>query len=549
MNERFLELIEKSINKHWDLPALTDHNSATYYYKDVAERIAKLHIIFEQANIQKGDKIAIMGRNSSHWAMSFLGVVSYGAVAVPVLNDFKPENVHHIIAHSEAKFFLLTDVNWENLDRSAMPAVVCYLSLDNFAVLYSQQPGVGEQIDARFKELYPDGIKPGRLKYYLEEAEELALINYTSGTTGFSKGVMLPYRSLWGNTRFASDCLWFIGTGDRMVCMLPMAHMYGLAFDLCHSINKGCHIHFLPRIPNPKTVLETFAAVRPKMVIAVPLIIEKIVRNRIFPELKKPHMKILLNIPLVNRLIKKKICEKLNNAFGGEFFQVVLGGAPVNKDIEAFLRDIGFKYTIGYGMTECGPLLTYAQWDKCKAASAGYVIDRVQLKIDSANPETEIGEILVSGCNNMLGYYKNPEATAEVMLPDGWMRTGDLGTIDKDGTVFIRGRSKALILSASGQNIYPEEIESALNNLPYISESVVIQKQDKLIGLVYPDWENVEKKGLSEEELQAIMTNNMDTLNQKMPNYNRLSEIHLRREPFEKTPKQSIKRFLYQAEG
>ena len=551
MNERFLELIEKSIKAHWELPALTDHKSNTFYYKDMAEEIAKLHIVFRQANVRKGDKIALMNRNSSRWAISFFGILSYGAVAVPILNDFKPENVHHIINHSEAKLFLLGNSNWENLDKSAMPEIICFISLDDFSVINSRQPEIvqnREQIDARFRELYPEGLLPEHVKFHVEDPEELALLNYTSGTSGFSKGVMLPYRSLWGNLRYSVDDFHFLNSGDNFVSMLPMAHMFGLMYEIMACVNKGCHIHFLPRVPNPKSIVESFAAARPTWVVAVPLILEKIVKNNIFPILRQPKMKILLKIPLVKQLIRKKICAKLNDAFGGAFFQVGLGGAPLNKEIETFLHSIGFHYTLGYGMTECGPLIAYTQWHKFKPGSVGTAIDRVNIKVDSPDPERVTGEILVSGINNMLGYYKNPAATAEVMMPDGWMRTGDLGVIDKDGFLFIRGRSKALILSSSGQNIYPEELESMLNNLDYVSESLVVQRQDKLIALVYPNREQAEKEGISETELQKIMKDNLETINQQLPAFSYISEICLQKEGFEKTPKQSIKRYLYQEE-
>ena len=551
MNERFLELIEKSIKAHWELPALTDYKGNTFYYKDMAKEIAKLHLVFRQANICKGDKIALMGRNSSRWAISFFGILSYGAVAVPILNDFKSDNVHHIINHSDSKLFFVTDSNWENLDRLAMPEITCYISLDNFSVIYSQQPEIKqfcEQIDARFQEQYPESFTPEHVKYHIETPDELALLNYTSGTTGLSKGVMLPFRSLWGNTRFAADMFPFVHAGDNFVSMLPMAHMYGLAFEIMHPTNKGCHIHFLPRVPNPKSVIETFSVARPTLVIAVPLVIEKIVRNNVFPILKQTKMKILLRIPLINQIIKKKIRTKLDAAFGGNFFEIVLGGAPLNKEIETFLKSIGFRYTVGYGMTECGPLISYEPWKTFKPGSVGKAIDRMTIKIDSADPERKTGEILVNGTNNMLGYFKNQMATDEVMMADGWMRTGDLGVISSDGFLYIRGRSKALILSSSGQNIYPEEIESVLNNLDYVSESLVIQKQDKLIGLVYPDWERAEKEGLSEQGLQTIMKNQLETFNQQLPNFSRLYEIRLQKENFEKTPKQSIKRYLYQDE-
>ena len=549
MNERFLELIENSIKAHWELPALTDFKGKTFYYKDLAEEIAKLHIFLKQAGITKGEKIALMGKNSSRWAISFFGIISYGAVVVPILHDFKPENVNHIINHSETKLFFVANSIWENLDKSAMPDVTCFFSLDDYSVLHSRRPEIiqiCEQTEILFQELYHGSFSREHIKYHVEQPEELAMLNYTSGTTGFSKGVMLPYRSLWSNTQYAADELPFIHAGYIFVCILPMAHMYGLAFEILNGINKGCHIHFLTRVPNPKFIIDSFAAIRPHLIIAVPLIIEKIVRNNIFPLLKKPTMKILYKTPLVNRIIKKKICAQLNAAFGDNFFEFVLGGAGLNKEIEAFLKTIGFRYTVGYGMTECGPLISYEQWDTFKAGSVGTVADRMEIKIDSNDQENEAGEILVRGDNNMLGYYKNPTGTAEVMMPDGWMRTGDLGVIDKDGFLFIRGRSKALILSSNGQNIYPEEIENILNNMSYILESLVIQKQDKLIGLIYPDLDLAEKDGLTEQDLQHIMSTHLETINQRMPNYSKLNEITLRKESFEKTPKQSIKRYLYQ---
>ena len=549
MNKRFLELIENSIKAHWELPALTEYKGKTFYYKDMAEEIAKLHIIFQQAGVAKGEKIALMGKNSSRWAICFFGILSYGAVAVPILNDFKPENVNHIINHSESKLFFVANAIWENLDESAMPDVACFFSLDDYSIILSRQPEIVrlcEQTASRFHELYPESFTREHVKYHLEDPEELALLNYTSGTTGFSKGVMLPFRSLWSNTVYAADELPFIHAGDIFVCILPMAHMYGLAFEILNGINKGCHIHFLTRVPNPKFVIDSFAAIRPNLIIAVPLIIEKIVRNNVFPLLKQPKMKFLYKMPLLKQIIKKKICANLNAAFGNTFFEIVLGGAGLNSEIETFLKSIGFRYTVGYGMTECGPLITYEQWDTFKPGSVGTVAHRMEIKIDSADPENETGEILVRGDNVMLGYYKNPAATAEVMMPDGWMRTGDLGVIDKDGFLFIRGRSKALILSSNGQNIYPEEIESILNNMSYIIESLVIQKQDRLIGLVYPDTDLAEKEGLTEQELQLIMSTHLEEINRRLPNYCKLNEILLRKEGFEKTPKQSIKRYLYQ---
>jgi len=549
MNERFLELIENSIKDYWDLPALTDHKGKSFYYKDLPVEIAKLHIIFKHAGIRKGDKIALMGRNSSRWAISFFGVLAYGAVVVPVLNDFTPDDAHNIINHSETKLFFVSNSTWEHLDLTAMPDVTCFISLDDFSILHARQSEIiqaGIQINELFMEQYPDGMKPEHVQFHHEDPDELAQLNYTSGTTGFSKGVMLPYRSLWSNTVFAADNIPFVHAGDNFVCILPMAHTYGLAFEILNGINKGCHINFLPRVPNPKSIIESFSVARPTLIIAVPLIIEKIVRNNVFPILEQPKMKFLYKIPLLKQIIKKKILAQLNNAFGGNFIEIVLGGAPLNHEIEVFLRSIGFHYTVGYGMTECGPLIAYAQWDSFKLGSVGRKIDRMEIRIDSDDPERETGEILVRGMNTMLGYYKNPAASTEIITPDGWMRTGDLGIIDKEGNLFIRGRSKALILSSNGQNIYPEEIESVLNNLPYVSESLVVQKQDKLVGLVCPNMEQAEKEGLTEEDLQAIMHDNLTVLNQRIPNYSRVAEIQLRKEGFEKTPKQSIKRFLYQ---
>jgi len=397
MNERFLELIENSIKDYWDFPALTDHKGKTFYYKDLPVEIAKLHIIFKHAGIRKGDKIALMGRNSSRWAISFFGVLAYGAVIVPVLNDFTPDDAHNIINHSEAKLFFVSNSTWEHLDQSAMPDVACFISLDDFSIIHARQSeivGIGEQIESLFSEQYPDGMKPEQVQFHHEDPDELAQLNYTSGTTGFSKGVMLPYRSLWSNTVFAADNIPFVHAGDNFVCILPMAHTYGLAFEILNGINKGCHINFLPRVPNPKSIIESFAVARPTLIIAVPLIIEKIVKNNIFPVLEKPKMKILYKIPLLKQIIKKKILAQLNNAFGGNFIEIVLGGAPLNHEIEVFLRSIGFHYTVGYGMTECGPLIAYAQWDSFKLGSVGRKIDRMEIKIDSNDPERETGEIL-----------------------------------------------------------------------------------------------------------------------------------------------------------
>ncbi|MDR3268503.1 MAG: AMP-binding protein [Tannerella sp.] len=551
MDNRFLELIELSIKAHWELPALTDHKERTFYYKDVASEIAKLHLLFERAGIRKGDKIALIGRNSSRWVINFFGILTYGAVAVPILHDFRPENVQHIVNHSEAKMLIAAGHSWENLDKEAMPDVKVFMSIEKASVLYGRIPDIApayEQINARFSACDSGLCTPENVRYHREEPEELAVLNYTSGTTGFSKGVMIPYRSLWSNTQYAADRLPFVHSGDNFVSMLPMAHMYGLAFEILNGINKGCHIHFLPRVPNPKSVIESLQQCRPTLIIAVPLIIEKIVRNNVFPILRKPIMRILYRLPIVRQIIRKKILGRLNTAFGSDFFEIVIGGAAINKEIETFLKAIRFHYTVGYGMTECGPLVAYEQWDTYKQGSVGRIVDRMEVKINSADPAKEAGEIIVRGMNNMLGYYKNPAATADIMTEDGWMRTGDLGTIDKDGFLFIRGRSKTMILSSNGQNIYPEEIESILNEHPYVSESLIVTRNEHLLALICPEWELAHKNNLSAEDLQAVMQEHLKHLNQRLPVYCKIVGVELRRENFEKTPKLSIKRYLYQQE-
>ena len=548
MENRFLGLIEDSLKAHWELPALTDYQGETFYYKDIAAEIYQLHILLEQAGIRKGDRVALLGRNSSRWVISFFGILSYGAVATPILHDFKPENVHHIVNHSESKVLLAAKQNWEVLNEQAIAEVELILSLEDWSVIRSKRPElvkVREQVKDIFHRQHP-AFSLEEIRFYMEKPEELAVLNYTSGTTGFSKGVMLPYRSLWSNTKYAADHLPFVYSGDHFVCMLPMAHMYGLAFEILNGINKGCHIHFLPRVPSPKIIIDSFAAVKPRLIIAVPLIIEKIVRNKIFPVLEHPKMKFLCKLPIVKQMIHRKILAQLNAAFGSEFTEVVIGGAAINKEVEAFLRLIGFRYTVGYGMTECGPLISYEQWDTYKEGSVGQIVDRMEVKIDSPDPERVAGEIMVRGTNVMLGYYKNPAATSEVMAADGWMLTGDLGTIDKDGFLFLRGRSKTMILSSNGQNIYPEEIENILNKLPYVGESLIVHRGDKLVALIYPDRELMAKNGLTEGELNVLMKENLTVLNERIPKYSKVEELELRNEVFEKTPKQSIKRYLYQ---
>lgn len=549
MENRFLGLIEHSLKEHWELPALTDYNGTTLYYKDLAKKIAEYHIILEYAGIKKGEKVAILGRNCSNWVIAFFGTLSYGAVAVPILHEFKPDNVHHIVNHSEAKILIAASSNWENLNEEMMPELCLIMLLDDFSIQYSKDKEmfqIREHIGDYFEKKYPEPFSRSDIHFHIEEPEEMAVLNYTSGTTSFSKGVMIPYRSLWSNTQFAYDNLPFIHPEDNIVCMLPMAHMYGLAFEILNGINKGCHIHFLTRTPSPKIISEAFAKVKPALILAVPLLIEKIIKNKVFPELEKPVMKALLKVPYINKKIYKTIADKLYASFGGKLGELVIGGAAINKEVESFLKAIKFRYTVGYGMTECGPLVTYEQWDTFKQGSVGRAVDRMQIRIDSANPEQETGEILVKGANVMLGYYKNPKATEAVMLEDGWMRTGDLGIIDKDGFLFIRGRSKSMILGPNGQNIYPEEIEDRLNNMDYISESLVVSQNNKLVALIYPDWEQIDRENISHQEINNLMQSNIDKLNNEMPKYCKISYFKLYQEEFEKTPKRSIKRYLYQ---
>jgi long-chain acyl-CoA synthetase len=551
MKDRFLELIENSIKKNWDKPVFSDYESDTFLYRDMAREIAKLHIIFREAGIQKGDKIAIIGRNSARWGIGFFAILSYGAVGVPLLHDFTPSNVHHLVNHSEAKLLLASQHNWNMLNPEEMPGISVFMMLDTLSTIEAPEnvKNTFKNINEIFARTYPDFSRDD-VKFHIEEPEELAIINYTSGTTGFSKGVMLPYRSLWSNTQYAYDQLLFIKEGDDLVSVLPMAHMYGLAFEILNSVNKGCHVHFLPRVPSPNLVIQAFNKIRPTLVIAVPLVIEKIVRNKVFPVLQKPLIKILYRLPATKQLIKKKILKQLNAAFGNNFFEIVMGGAGINNEIETFLRSIKLKYTAGYGMTECGPLIAYEQWDTFKQGSVGKIVDRMEVKIDSPNKEG-IGEILIRGMNTMLGYYKNPEATKESFTDDGWMHTGDLGFIDKDGFLFIRGRNKTMLLGSNGQNIYPEEIESILNNMSYVGESLVVSREEKesgkqfLTALIYPAMEQVKNEKIGKDSLNSIMQENIKALNKKIPYYSFVSDFEIREEEFSKTPKQSIRRFLY----
>lgn len=547
MDKGFNAYIENSIRENWELTALSDFKGVSYNYKDIARKIEKMRILMEAAGVKKGDKIAICGRNSSHWAVAFFATLTYGAVVVPILHEFKPDNIHHIVNHSESKLLFVGDVVYENIDKSKMPGLTGIILINDFSVLHSRSKKLidaREHLNQYFGDKYPERFRREDVSYHKDSPDELALINYTSGSTGFSKGVMLPYRSLWTNLKFCYDNMTYINPGDQVVSMLPMAHMYGLMVELCNCFAKGCHIHFLTRIPSPKIILDAFAEVKPRVVISVPLIIEKIVRGKVFPLLEKPLMQLMMKIPFLNTQLQQQIRAKLEEAFGGNMQEIIIGGAALNHEIELFLHKIGFPFTIGYGMTECAPLISYAPWQKARLGSCGKVIDRTEARIDSADPQNIVGELHVKGDSVMLGYYKNQEAT-DAVLKDGWLNTGDLAVLDKDNYIYLKGRSKSMILGPSGQNIYPEEIEARINNLPYVNESIVIEQNGKLVALIYPDFENAEKQGLA-SSIEELMEENRIAVNKNLPGYSQITKIKLFYEEFEKTPKRSIKRYLYQ---
>ena len=528
--------------------SLTDYKGATLQYKDVARKIEKLHILFEEAGIEKGDKIAVCGRNSSLWGVTFLATLTYGAVIVPILHEFKADNIHNIVNHSEAKLLFVGDMIWEELNEAAMPLLEGSLLVNDFSLLVCRNNKLSharEHLNEMFGKKYPKNFRQEHINYHKDEPNELAVLNYTSGTTSYSKGVMLPYRSLWSNTKFAFEVL-NLKPGDKLVSMLPMAHMYGLAFEFLYEFSAGCQIFFLTRMPSPKIIFQAFADVKPNLVVAVPLIIEKIIKKNVLPKLETPKMKILMKVPYINDKIKNTIREGMIKGFGGNFVEVIVGGAGFNQEVEQFLKMIDFPYTVGYGMTECGPIICYEDWSRFAVGSCGKPAPRMEVKILSDDPANVPGEIICRGPNVMLGYYKNEEATEAVMDKDGWLHTGDLGTMDAAGNVFIKGRSKNMLLGSSGQNIYPEEIEDKLNNMPYVAESIIVQQNNKLVGLVYPDFDELFANGLKNEDIDRIMEDNRITLNQMLPAYSQIAKMKVYPEEFEKTPKKSIKRFLYQ---
>ena len=549
----FNALIQQSIIDHWDQDALTDYKGATLQYHDVARKIEKLHIMFENSGVVKGDKIALCGRNSANWAVAFLATLTYGAIAVPILHEFMPDQIHNIVNHSDAKLLFVGDVVATQVDATKMPGLEGIIYIPDYSLVVSRTDKLTyarEHLNEMFGIKYPKYFRKNHVSYYIDQdPNELAMINYTSGTTGFSKGVMVPYRALWGNADFAENVLGKkIKAGDSVISILPMAHMYGMSFEFIFEFIKGCHIFYLTRIPSPAIIAEAFGRIKPSVIIAVPLVIEKIIRKKVFPKIQNNRMRMLLHMPVISKKVKEKICEQVTNAFGGNFYEVIIGGAAFNQEVERFLHGVGFKYTVGYGATECAPIICYEDYKNFVPGSCGKAALHMMVRIDSPDPENVPGEILAKGPNVMLGYYKNEEATKQTIDENGWYHSGDLGTMDGDGNVFIKGRSKNMLLGASGQNIYPEEIEDKLNSLALVAESVVVQKGDKLVALVYPDFDEAQSLNLGRSELEEIMEQNRQELNTMVPAYSKVSEIRIHDEEFEKTPKKSIKRFLYTAE-
>jgi len=545
----FIDYIEQSIIKNWDRNALTDYKGITLQYKDVARKIAKFHIVLESAGIRPGDKIAVCGRNSAHWAVAFLATVTYGAVIVPILHEFKADNIHNIVNHSEAKLLFVGDRAWENLNEEAMPLLMGIVLLTDFTPVVCRNEQLMEAFEHRnvlYGTRFPKNFRPEHISYRKEESpEELAVINYTSGTTGYSKGVMLPYRSLWSNVNYCHEML-PVKPGDNMVAMLPMGHVFGMTYDFLYGFSAGAHLYFLTRMPSPKIIAQSFSEIRPRVISCVPLIVEKIIKKDILPRIDNKIGKLLLRMPIVNDKIKADMRKKAMEVFGSNFDEIIIGGAPFNAEVERFLKQIGFPYTIAYGMTECGPIICSSRWETLKLASCGKATTRMEVKIDSPDPQNVAGEIICKGANLMLGYYKNAEATSQIIDVNGWLHTGDLATMDTEGYVTVRGRSKNMLLTASGQNIYPEEIESKLNNMPYVSESLIVLQKDKLVALIYPDFDDAFAHGMEQSDIEKVMEDNRNELNLQLPAYSQITKVKIHFEEFEKTAKKSIKRFMYQ---
>lgn len=547
MDNSFLYLVKSGILNYWDKPVFTDFDGETFTYSDFARKMAELHILFETIDIKKGDKVALCGRNSSHWAIAFFASLSYGVTVTTILHDFNAESVHNIMNHSEAETLFVDETVWKKLDLPEMTSVKTIVSLEDYSIHMTKSEAANNlDYKTAFEKKYPNGFSKENVFFHEEHPEDVAVLNYTSGTTSNPKGVMIPYRSLWSNTRFAIDMIPFVKAGDGFVCMLPMAHMYGLAFEVLLSVTKGCHLHFLTRVPSPQIIIGAFAKAKPTLVIAVPLIIEKIIRNKVFPELEKQPTKTLLKIPFLKGIVYKKVLNTLMQTFGGNLVEVVIGGAALNKEVGDFLTKIKFPYTVGYGMTECGPLVSYEYWETYRPMSCGTPVDRMEVKIASEDPENVVGEIIVRGMNTMTGYYKDPEATKQVLDEDGWLNTKDLGVMDSAGFIYIKGRTKTMILGSSGQNIYPEEIEDILNNSQLVGESLVVDENNRLVALIYPDHDYLKLNNITNEQLTSLLDEEIKQANKRLPNYSQIARYVIREAEFEKTPKRSIKRFLYQ---
>jgi long-chain acyl-CoA synthetase len=549
IKERLVGYIEQSIRQNWEIEALSNYKEKGFSYKEIAEKILKLHIFFKDAGIKEGEKIALVGRNSANWCVVYLATVTYGAVIVPILPDFKTEDLTNITNHSDATLLFADDKIYETLDVAKIPLINGVISLDDFSMITAKNSDLKRKylaLDEKYQKVHPV-LKPEDIKFSDISNDKLAVISYTGGTTGFSKGVMISHNSLAANVRFAQTYM-PLKPGDPLVSFLPLAHTFGCAFEFLFPFTFGCHITILSKTPSPQIIVQAFKEIRPRLILSVPLVIEKIFKKQLLPVISKPHMKILLAIPGINKILHKKINEKLTDTFGGRFNVICIGGAAFNPEAERFFRKIGFRFTVGYGMTECGPLISYTSWDTTKLGASGKPVDTLEVTIDSSDPQKEIGEIILRGDNVMLGYYKNEKATREIIDEKGWMHTGDLGVMDKEGNIFIKGRSKSMLLGPSGKNIFPEEIEAVINNMDYIAESLVISEDNKLIGLIYPDYEAIKKDNISEEQLTAILDETRKAVNERVPDFMAVHKFRIHPEEFAKTPKRSIKRFLYTKE-
>ena len=543
------KLYQEAFRKNWDRPAISNYQGVTLHYRDVARRIEKMHIMFEECGLKKGDKVALCSRNQANWAVAFLSTMTYGAVPVPLLHEFKSSNIHHLVNHSEAKILFVDDVIWEGLSESEMPDLHAIIQVNTFKLLYASDERIvaaREHLNELFGRKYPNSFTSDDLDYHEDTAEELAIINYTSGTSGFSKGVMIPYRAVLSNLEFGRTVLPGLNNTHSVVSMLPSAHMYGLMFELLYELSVGAHVHFLSRVPSPKIIMQALSEVKPYVVIAVPLVIEKIYKTKVKPVLEKEGIRFLMKLPVLNQVVLNKVKTELINAFGGNFYEVIIGGAAFNKEVESFFKKMGFPFTVGYGMTECAPIITYDDWQEEKLYSCGKAAPNLEVKIDSADPQNVPGEILVKGANVFLGYYRNEEATKAVFTEDGWFRTGDMGVLDADNCLYIKGRSKCMILGPSGQNIYPEEVETVINSQPYVVDSLVIEEDGGLTALIYPDFQQGAREGMNQKAFAEFIEGTLSELNKELPNYARLKKVKVMTEDFERTPKKSIKRYLYQ---